>query len=791
MRKNLLDEIKRRRLIFDGATGSVLAERGLSAGKAPELWCLENPEAVIALHKEYLRAGADIIKTNSFGTNPLKYENYEELTLEALRLANLAREDYPDSFVALDIGPLGKLLSPLGSLSFEDAVAAFSAVARLAEAGGADLILIETVNDLYEAKAALLAAKESSSLPVFVSCVFDSRGKLMTGADPAAVVATLEGLGADAVGMNCSLGPVAMARLLPKMCAVCSVPVFANPNAGLPELVDGRTKYNLGAEDFAKATAAMAECGAGLLGGCCGTTPEYIERLARRVRDIPYTPAARKDIALISSYTHAVTFGIKEAPVLIGERINPTGKPKLKEAIKSARFDYLQAEAVRQAECGVPVLDVNVGVPGVNEAEALTLAVRKIQEVCDLPLQLDSSDPEALAAAMRVYNGKPLVNSVNGKRESLDAVLPLVKKYGGVLIALTIDESGIPDTAEGRVAIAEKIIAEAAKYGIDKRDIIVDPLALSVSADSTAAAITLESVKQLSARGIKTSLGVSNISFGLPAREKINSAFTTAAFFSGLTAAIINPYSEPMLDALSTYLAISGLDAGCADYIAKNSGKEPPRVNKTEVVSLSEAVRLGFSDAAVSAAQISLAKSEPLAVISDEIIPALNKVGADFEAGVAYLPELLRSAEAATAALDIVKARIPRADELGEVIALATVRGDVHDIGKNIVKVLLESYGFAVIDLGKDTPAKVIIEAIKSHGCRLVGLSALMTTTLPAMEEAIALIKRETPGVLVMVGGAVLTEEYARKIGADFYGRDAMESVRIAERVFNKQPVKE
>lgn len=787
MRKNILDEIKRRRLYFDGATGSVLAERGLPAGTAPELWCLDDPDAVVDLHKEYLSAGADIIKTNSFGISPLKYDNYESLVLESIRLACLAREEYPDRYVALDVGPLGQLLAPLGKLPFEAAVQAFSAVASLAERGGADLILIETMSDSYEAKAALLAAKEVSSLPVFVSCVFDSRGKMMTGADPVAVVAMLEGLGADAVGMNCSLGPAAMAELLHRMTDVASVPVFVNPNAGLPEIIDGRACYNVSADEFAEQMRRMAEGGAHILGGCCGTTPDYIRALVKKTRTVSYTPPHSRELTLASSYTHSVSFGIGAPPVLIGERINPTGKPRLKEAIRQGQLDYLQREAVLQAERGVPVLDVNVGVPGVDEPRTLSLAVQRIQEVCDLPLQLDSSDPEALAAAMRVYNGKPLVNSVNGKEESLREVLPLVKKYGGVLIALTIDESGIPDSVEGRVAIAEKIIAEAEKYGISRKDIIVDPLTLSVSTDPDSAAITLGAIRMLSARGIKTSLGVSNISFGIPAREKINSSFMTAALFSGLCAAIINPYSEPMMDSVGCYLALSGLDSGCAAYIAANSEKDATRVTKSdESVTLADAVRKGLRAAAVECAALSLRTKEPMQVINEEVIPALNAAGADFESGRAYLPELLASAEAATEALEVIKARIPRSSVEADAIILATVKGDVHDIGKNIVKVLLESYGFCVIDLGKDVSCEEVISAIRSHGCRLVGLSALMTTTLPAMEETIRLVKELTPDVQLMVGGAVLTQEYAATIGADFYGKDAMEAVRIAQRVFNK-----
>lgn len=780
MNKKLNEALRTRRLYFDGATGSVLLSRGLKVGVAPEEWNITHPEEIVKLHREYLDAGADIIKTNTFGINPIKYPDYEERIRSALALAREAIGEKTDKFVALDVGPLGKLIEPLGDLPFEDAVRAFERIVEAGEAG-ADLVLIETINDSYEAKAALLGARRATSLPIFVSCVYDGRGKLMTGADPAAMIATLEGLGADAIGMNCSQGPDKMAALAPIFSSRASLPVLVNPNAGLPEVMDGKTVYNVSASEFAEAMAAIAPH-AMILGGCCGTTPEYIRALRERTENIPFVYPEKKNITVVSSYTHAVEFG--DAPVLIGERINPTGKPRLKEALRTHNLDYVLTEAVGEGDAGAQVLDVNVGLPEIDEVALMRECVTEIQSVTDLPLQIDSSSPEALEAAMRVYNGKPLVNSVNGKEESMRAVFPLVKKYGGTVIALTIGESGIPETAEGRVAVAEHIIEVAATYGIEKKDIIVDPLALSVSADKNAARVTLEAIRLLTERGIKTSLGVSNVSFGLPSREKINSAFFLEALANGLSAAIMNPYSEGMMDVYRSHMALSGLDDGCGAYIAANSGEAAPRVTEKSDVSLAYAVRHGMKEVAGRLARELSSATAPLDIINGEIIPALDDIGVAFENGKAYLPELLKSAEAAAAAFDEVKSMIPKAEGEGKRVILATVKGDIHDIGKNIVKVMLESYGFTCIDLGRDVAPERVLDEVKRTGARLVGLSALMTTTVPAMEKTVRLIHEGAPGVAVMVGGAVLNPEYAEMISADFYGKDAMESVRIAEKFY-------
>ena len=783
MKRNILDLIKDTRLYFDGGTGTVLQSMGLEAGTAPEIWNLERPEMIEALHTSYIDAGADIIKTNTFGVNRKKYENYEELIAAGIEIAKRAAGD--KAYVAFDVGPTGRLLKPFGDMEFEEAVSIFRDSVRVAAGIGVDLVLIETMNDSYETKAAVVGAKEAApDLPIFVTNVYDERGKLMTGADPEAMISMLEGLGASAIGMNCSLGPDKMAELLPRFLKSASVPIIVNPNAGLPSVIEGSTVFDCTAEDYARIMEKMAESGAHILGGCCGTTPEYISLLCRYTENTPYHPISEKNLTRISSYTHSVDFG--GAPVLIGERINPTGKSKLKEALRNSNIDYLVSEALGEEEAGAEVLDVNVGLPEIDEKEMMVKAIDAISAVCDLPLQIDSSSPETLEAAMRIYNGKPLVNSVNGKEEIMRAVFPAVKKYGGTVIALTIDESGIPDTAEGRVAIAEKIIDFAAGYGIKKKDIIVDPLALSVSSDPASALVTLKAIEILSKKGIKTSLGVSNISFGLPARDKINSAFFVMAMQKGLSAAIMNPYSGPMTDAYAAYKVLSGQDIGCAEYISKNNAEkqaQPAAPTRTDI-DLKYAVRRGLVDKAVSLAAEALIDSEPLDVINNLLIPALNEIGKEFEEGRAYLPELLMSAEAASGAFSEIKKKIPEGRSDGRKVILATVKGDIHDIGKNIVRVLLESYGFQVFDLGRDVAPEKIVSAAIENGVRFVGLSALMTTTVQSMKDTISLMREKAPEVKVMVGGAVLTAEYAEMIGADYYAADAMDAVRAAENFY-------
>ena len=777
---NIREIIKTKRLYFDGGTGTVLQSMGLGAGCAPESWNLAAPEKICALHRAYIDAGANIIKTNTFGVNCLKYKNHRELIAAALECAKAAKGD-SDTLIAFDVGPTGRLLRPLGDLEFEGAVSVFAESIKAGAEFGADLILIETMNDSLEAKAATLAAKENCDLPVFVTCVYDEGGKLMTGASPEAMIAMLEGLGVDAIGLNCSLGPDKMLPLLDRFTRHASIPIIMNPNAGLPVVRDGETTFSCPADEFAEIMKAAAERGAHILGGCCGTTPEYIAKTVSATKNIEYSYPEEKSETVVSSYTHACVIG--DEPILIGERINPTGKSKLKAALRECDMSYIQSEAIGQAERGAHILDVNVGLPEIDEAAMMKLAVESVQSVCDLPLQLDSNNAAVLEGAMRAYNGKPLINSVNGEAESMNTVFPLVKKYGGTVIALTMDKSGIPSTAEERAAIAERIVKCAAIYGISKKDIIVDPLALTVSSDKDSATVTLKAIELIRAMGLKTSLGVSNISFGLPARDKITSTFYALALERGLNCAIMNPYSDAMMDTYHTFRVLHGMDAGCADYIgyAQGAAEEKP---KERSESLKSAVLHGLKDSAEKEAKKLVEVLTPEEIINNEIIPALDAIGRDFESGKAFLPQLLMSAEAASAAFDVVKSVIKKGEESGKEFIIATVKGDIHDIGKNIVKVMLESYGYTVHDLGRDVAPEAVLEAVRKTGCKLVGLSALMTTTVPAMAETIELLRREADGVCVVVGGAVLNEEYAEMIGADSYCPDAMATVRYAENYY-------
>ena len=779
MKKIITEVIKEKRIYFDGATGSVLIGRGLPTGVAPEEWNISHPDEIIKLHREYLDAGADIIKTNTFGINPLKYGDFAPRIKGAVELAKTAVGNMDGKYVALDIGPLGRLISPLGTLSFEESVSAFR---KIAEAGqdGVDLILLETFTDIYELKAAVIGVREACSLPIFATAAFDTRGRLMTGADASAVATVLEGLSVDALGLNCSFGPDGALGIVESLASCTNIPIIANPNAGLPQLLDGKVVYNVTPCQFSEQMRAIATH-TSILGGCCGTSPEYIRELKRITEDIPLPARECEGRTAVSSYSHAYDFCNTLA--VIGERINPTGKPKLKEALRDRNYDYVLREAVSE-ESGSDLLDVNAGLPGIDERAVLTELVKEVQSVTDLPLSIDTTNIEALESAVRVYNGKPLINSVNGKRESMESVFPIAKKYGAVIVALTLDENGIPDTAEGRVEVAEKIINEAEKYGIDKRNIIVDPLTLSISAEPTAARVTLKAVELLFARNIKTVLGVSNISFGLPTREKINAAFLSAAMSRGLSAAIMNPNSEAMTDAVSVHNALFGIDPSCKAFIERNSGESTTRVMKNTEISLSDAIKKGMREAAGEGARELLSKKEPLDIINFDVVPALDEMGRMFESGVAYLPELISSAEAAGVAFDVIKEKIPKTEKKGERIILATVKGDIHDIGKNILKVMLESYGFECIDLGKDVSRDEVLEAVGKWGARLVGLSALMTTTVDSMASTVKLIHERYPDTKVMVGGAVLTPEYASEMGADFYGKDAIGGVRIAEELF-------
>jgi len=783
--KSILELIMEKRIYFDGGAGTYLQSNGLMTGTPPETWNIENPDKITDMHRAYIDAGCNVVTTNTFGINRDKYQNYEDLITAAINCAKNAVNGKDDVFIAFDIGPTGRLLEPLGDLSFDDAVELFSANVKVAAKCGVDLVIIETMNDSYETKAAVLAVKENCDLPVFVTNVYDSSGKLMTGASPEAMVAMLEGLGVDALGLNCSVGPDKMLDIIDRFTDNASVPVIANPNAGLPVVVDGRTTYNIDADQFADYMQKLAEKGVNILGGCCGTTPEYMKKTVEKTAGIEYKKPVFKNHTVVSSYTQAVFIGSK--PILIGERINPTGKKKLKEALKTDDLNYILNEGITQAEKGVHILDVNVGLPEIDEAKMMKKVVTSLQAVTDLPLQIDTSDPAVLEDAMRYYNGKPLVNSVNGEDESMDAVFPLVKKYGGAVIALAMDKKGIPETAEGRVAVAKKIIDKAKEYGIDKKDIIVDPLALTVSSEPNGAIVTLQAVKMLSDMGIKTSLGVSNISFGLPKRDIINSTFFANALENGLNCAIMNPFSEGMMNTYYAFNALHNLDTACGEYIkyADSIGDIKATSLPTDT-SLKSAIVKGMADMASKGAKELLVTENPLDIINNHIIPALNEIGLAFEQKKAYLPQLLMSAEAATAAFDQVKAVLPatKSENYRKVI-LATVKGDIHDIGKNIVKVLLESYGFCVIDLGKDVEPETVCKCAVENNCKLVGLSALMTTTVPAMEETIKQLHNLDMGVTVAVGGAVLNSEYAQMIKADFYGPDAMDTVRFTEKFYS------
>ncbi|MBQ2752898.1 MAG: homocysteine S-methyltransferase family protein [Firmicutes bacterium] len=783
----LKDVLGKRILFFDGGMGTLLQEKGLKTGEFPERWNIERPEAIKAIHRDYIKAGSDIVLANTFGANRYKYgEELESIISAGIKnLKSVIAEEGREVYAALDIGPCGKLIYPSGDLDFDEAYDVFKEICIIGEKNGADLVVIETMGDIAEVRAAVLAAKENTSLPVFCTLIFDEKGRLLTGADVKSAVLTLEALKVDALGANCGLGPKEMAPIVKELLENASVPVIVNPNAGLPVSVDGKTVFNIKADEFSEYMEGFAKDGAWLLGGCCGTTPEFIEKTVALCKDIEPLPISAKKKTAVSSYAKSVEIG--NGTVVIGERINPTGKKKFKEALLNNDIDYILREAVNEDNNGADILDVNVGLPGIDEVKVMEEAIREIQTVTDLPLQIDTANAKAMEAALRHYHGKALINSVNGKQESMDTVFPLVKKYGGVVVGLTLDESGIPETAEGRFAVAQKIVKEALKYGIPQWDIIIDPLTMTISTDGNNAKITLEALKMIKERlGVKTVLGVSNISFGLPNREKINTAFFTMAMAYGLDAGIINPASEAMMNAVINSRALLGFDEGCAVYIEKNSEAETAAV-KTSETDLKSAVKMGLKDEAAQIAKALLDGGKaPLDVINEFLIPALDEVGKDFENGKVFLPKLLMSAVSAGAAFDEVKAAIEAggtAQEKKGKILLATVKGDIHDIGKNIVKTLLENYGYDVLDLGRDVAPEKVVEAAVKEDINLVGLSALMTTTVVNMEETIRLLKAKRPECKIMVGGAVLTKDYAESIGADFYGKDAMASVGYAKEV--------
>ena len=808
MKKGLLERLGKEWLVFDGGTGSILQSKGLRGGELPETWNLIRPEDIIDLHCGYLRAGCDIFNTNTFGANALKFpDNLEAIVTAAVNNAKEARRraGREDAYVALDIGPTGKLLEPLGDLPFERAVELFGEVVRYGSRAGADLVLIETMSDSYEAKAAVLAARENCSLPVCITVTFDEKGKLLTGGSVDSTVALLEGLRVDALGVNCGLGPEQMIPIVRRLTEVCSVPVIVNPNAGLPRTEGGRTVYNVGPEEFAGWMEKIAEMGVQAVGGCCGTTPEHIRLTAERVRKMPFREQTRKNRTVVSSFSQCVEIG--ERPVIIGERINPTGKKKFKQALREGDIEYILREGLRQEDSGAHILDVNVGLPEIDEPAMMVSVVQKLQSVLALPLQIDTTDPEALERGMRIYNGKPMVNSVNGKKESIETVFPLVRKYGGVLVALVLDEDGIPSDAEGRIRIARRIYEAADRYGVPREDIVIDGLAMTISSDNTSALVTLETLRRVrdELHG-HTILGVSNISFGLPRRSVINSYFLAMALQSGLNAAIMNPGNEEMMESYRAYCALAGLDPQCMGFIEAYAGTQDraPAAKAPAApagasdgaagrasaalagaMRLNESVVRGMAQSAAEAARKALADTSALELINRDLIPALDHVGKGFEKGTVFLPQLLMSAEAAKAAFEVIKETLQgQTQKVKGRIILATVKGDIHDIGKNIVKVMLENYGYEVIDLGKDVAPETVVETAIRENIALVGLSALMTTTVVSMEETIRLLHEKKPDTKVVVGGAVMTQEYADAIHADCYAKDAMATVHFAEEVF-------
>ena len=794
-------------LFCDGGTGTILQEKGLKGGELPETWNLTRPDDIKAVARAYFDAGCNIVNTNTFGANSFKYDNVTEVVTAAVKLCQEARHEAgrdDDAYVAIDIGPTGKLLAPMGDLPFNDAVKVFSEVIKAGTEAGGDLVLIETMSDSYEAKAAVIAAHETCDLPVIVTTVYDECGKLLTGGSVEGTVAMLEGLKVDAIGVNCGFGPDKMIPIVKRLAACCSLPIVVNPNAGLPRTEGNKTVFDVGPEEFSSIMKEIAALGVHVMGGCCGTTPAHMAALIKEVSPLPFKEPVRKHGTYVTSFSECVEIGPK--PVIIGERINPTGKKRFKQALRDNDVDYILTEGLKQEEAGAHILDVNVGLPEIDEPSMMENIVFKLQSVTTLPLQLDTTNIEALERGMRIYNGKPMINSVNGKREIIEAVMPLVAKYGGVLVGLPLDEDGIPVTSDGRIAVAKKIYEAADEYGIPRDDIVIDGLAMTISSDSSSAIATLDTVRRIRDEYNGHSiLGVSNISFGLPARELINSHFLTMAMQNGLSCAIINPCNDHMMASYRAYCALMNKDPQCLEFIGAYSeyksdgtfggatsgatGAASASSSGGAKLTLAEAIERGVTGRAAEAMEEGITEGrEPLEMINADLIPALDKVGQGFEKGTVFLPQLLMSADAAKAAFEVVKkAMAGKPRQVKGKVILATVKGDIHDIGKNIVKVMLENYGYDVIDLGKDVPPEVIVEAAIKDDVKVVGLSALMTTTVVSMEETIKLLRVKKPDTKVVVGGAVMTQEYADQIGADAYSKDAMQTVRYCDEVFGVQ----
>lgn len=769
----ILDVLGKKLLIFDGATGTVLQSMGLRPGEPSDAWNLSRPDDVYNLHRSYLSAGCDIIKTNTFVTARPDNENTAAIAEAGCRIARSAVTDAGHGYVALDLGSTGHLLAPLGDLEFEEAVSLYGNVIRVG-APFCDCVLIETMTDVYEAKAAIIAAKESCRLPIFVSFTVNE-GRLLSGADIVTFATVAESLGVSAIGLNCGVGPDAMEKMLPRLLSATSLPVIASPNAGLPIIDGDRIYYDVKPEKYAEHHLRMAHMGAAVIGGCCGTSPEYIKETVSLVSGMDVIPRNVTLPTRAASASQTVTFG--ESPAIIGERINPTGKPKLKAALKCGDMDHILSLAYSQTDAGADALDINCGVPETDEKATLVRVVSEVQSSVPLPLVIDTSDTDAMEAAMRVCAGKPVVNSVNGKRSVMDAVFPLVKKYGGVVIGLALDEGGIPATADARFEIARRIVLTAEEYGIERRDILIDALTLTVAADGSAARVTLDTVERVTKKlGVGTVLGVSNVSFGLPDRDSVNAAFLTLALSRGLSAAIMNPESAAMTAAISAYKSLSGDFSGTNKASAENS------------YTLAEAVLRGHKAEASQLASEAVARGMGvIEIIDSEIIPGLSRLGDEYEANRVFLPQLMAGADAASAAFAEIKKLLGTADNTPAkgAFVIATVEGDVHDIGKNIVSAIMSNYGYDVHDLGRDVPPERIVAETLASGAKLVGLSALMTTTVPAMKRTIEAL-RACCDCKIVVGGAVLTAELAAEIGADYYSPDAMANVRIAAEVYGE-----
>ena len=776
-------------LFFDGAMGTMLQNRGLKTGEIPETYNILHPEIIKDIHEKYIEAGSNIIITNTFGANELKLENtdysVEEVITEAVNIAKSAKGE---KYIALDIGPIGQLMEPIGTLKFEKAYEIFKRQVVAGSKAGCHVILIETISDIYEAKAAVLAAKENSNLPVFCTMTFAEDGRTFTGTDPITMVTVLEGLGVDALGLNCSLGPKEIMPIVEEILKYSSIPVIVQPNAGLPRVDGNKTVYDITEEEFASYMKTIAEKGARILGGCCGTNDDFIRKTVEKVENIKVKEIEKKEFTAITSYSKTVLLG--EEVKIIGERINPTGKKKFKEALKTNNMDYILNEAIMQKEAKADILDVNVGLPEINEEEVMIKVIREIQSIIDLPLQIDSSNSKVIEKAVRIYNGKPIINSVNGKEEVMESIFPIAKKYGAVVIGLTLDEKGIPSKAEDRVKIAEKIINKANEYGIDKKDIIIDCLVLTVSAQQKEVMETIKAVKMVKDKfNVKTTLGVSNVSFGLPNRSILNKTFLAMALAQGLDAPILNPNNKDVIETINAFKVLANQDKDAKDYVKNYSNiddkKEVNKENNTK--DLKNIIISGIKEEAKEKTKELLKIKQSMEIVDEYLIPALDIVGKKYEKGEIFLPQLIQSAETVKNAFEIIREKISIEGKVsiykGKII-LATVQGDIHDIGKNIVKVILENYGFEVIDLGKDVPIEVVVEKAKQNNIKLVGLSALMTTTVKSMEETIKALRKNNINCKVFVGGAVLNEEYAKMIKADYYAKDAQEAVKIAQKEF-------